>query len=99
MLEPFSGTGTTALCAAELGQRAWAFDINAFLVWLGRAKVARYSLAELGAARDAARALIEDIRSGSAVTMPALGAVTATSEIASPSGSESFARTGISNWR
>lgn len=42
VLEPFSGTGTTALCAASRGQKVVAFDINPFLVWLGRVKTRRY---------------------------------------------------------
>lgn len=56
VLEPFSGTGTTPLSAAARGLSAVATDINPFLVWLARAKVARYdaadraALLELGAA-------------------------------------------------
>lgn len=42
ILDPFSGTGTTALCAADLGHRSVAVEVNPFLVWLGRAKLARY---------------------------------------------------------
>ncbi len=64
VLEPFAGTGTTALCAAELGQEAWAFDINAFLVWLARAKVAEYGEANVTRARLAARELVAAIHSG-----------------------------------
>jgi hypothetical protein len=40
--DPFSGTGTTPLAAAELGYFGQALDINPFLVWLGNAKAARY---------------------------------------------------------
>lgn len=47
ILEPFAGTSTTALCAANLGRTAVAVDINPFLVWLGRAKVRSYSDAQL----------------------------------------------------
>lgn len=43
VFEPFSGTGTTALCAAYRGLRAIATDINPFLVWVGRTKNARYT--------------------------------------------------------
>ncbi len=43
VLEPFSGTGTTPLCAAYRGLEAVSVDINPFLVWLGRAKGATYS--------------------------------------------------------
>lgn len=42
VFDPFSGTGTTALCAATLGHVAVAYDINPFLVWLGEVKVAGY---------------------------------------------------------
>jgi hypothetical protein len=63
VLEPFCGTGTTPLSAAERGLEAVAVDINPFLVWLARAKTARYSEAELAAARariEAASAAILD---------------------------------------
>jgi len=42
VFDPFSGTGTTALCAAYRGLQAAAIDINPFLVWLGRTKCMRY---------------------------------------------------------
>ncbi|HEY6560946.1 MAG TPA: hypothetical protein VI072_26905 [Polyangiaceae bacterium] len=45
VIEPFSGTGTTALCAGYRGMHAVATDINPFLIWLGRVKAARYSAA------------------------------------------------------
>ncbi|MDR1078642.1 MAG: site-specific DNA-methyltransferase [Propionibacteriaceae bacterium] len=54
--DPFSGTGTTPLAAAELGYRGQALDINPFLVWLGNAKSARYGEDSLRtAAREADR--------------------------------------------
>jgi hypothetical protein len=43
VFEPFSGTGTTPLCAAYRGLDALAVDINPFLIWLGRVKSAAYS--------------------------------------------------------
>ena len=43
VLDPFSGTATTALVAAELGHQAFSFDINPFLIWLGNAKCRNYS--------------------------------------------------------
>jgi hypothetical protein len=46
VFEPFSGTGTTPLCAAYRGIAAVATDINPFLIWLGRAKAARYTDAQ-----------------------------------------------------
>jgi hypothetical protein len=48
VFDPFSGTATTALCAAMRGHNAIALDINPFLVWFGNAKVNRYSETELG---------------------------------------------------
>lgn len=42
VLDPFSGTATTALCAAVHGHTATTVDINPFLVWFGEAKVAHY---------------------------------------------------------
>ncbi|MBN1610357.1 MAG: DNA adenine methylase, partial [Polyangiaceae bacterium] len=43
VLDPFCGTGTTALVCAERGIRAQTTDINPFLVWLARAKARRYT--------------------------------------------------------
>ncbi|WP_293250712.1 MULTISPECIES: DNA adenine methylase [unclassified Microcoleus] len=43
VIDPFSGTATTALVAAELGHQAFSFDINPFLIWLGNAKCRNYS--------------------------------------------------------
>lgn len=55
VLEPFSGTGTTALCAAYHGHTAIAVDVNPFLVWFGQAKVAHYDTRALAEARNAAQ--------------------------------------------
>ena len=40
--DPFSGTGTTALAAAEHGAHGQAVDVNPFLIWLGNAKLRCY---------------------------------------------------------
>jgi len=53
ILDPFCGTGTTALCAAYHGHESATADINPFLVWLARAKIARYPAASIEAARTA----------------------------------------------
>jgi hypothetical protein len=53
VFDPFSGTGTTPLVAVSQGYAAIATDINPFLVWLARAKTARYSPAQLRSARSA----------------------------------------------
>jgi hypothetical protein len=42
VFDPFSGTGTTALCAAYRGKTGIATDINPFLVWLASAKARSY---------------------------------------------------------
>ena len=43
VLDPFCGTGTTALCAVAQGHRTTTVDINPFLVWLAHAKTSTYS--------------------------------------------------------
>jgi hypothetical protein len=40
--DPFSGTGTSPLAAAEHGCTGQALDVNPFLVWLGNVKVRGY---------------------------------------------------------
>ena len=43
VLDPFCGTATTSLCASYLGHNNTTVDINPFLVWMARTKLARYS--------------------------------------------------------
>jgi len=43
VLDPFSGTGTTALACAEAGFACQALEINPFLVWLGNLKLHRFA--------------------------------------------------------
>ena len=50
VLDPFCGTGTTALCAIAEGHRATTVDINPFLTWLARAKTSAYSASSLAEA-------------------------------------------------
>jgi len=57
VLDPFSGSGTTGLFAAEAGLDAVLVDVNPFLVWLARAKTRCYGEAELAEARRRARAV------------------------------------------
>ncbi|GAA1740389.1 site-specific DNA-methyltransferase [Isoptericola hypogeus] len=40
--DPFSGTGTTPLAAAELGYFGQSVDVNPFLIWLGNVKTRNY---------------------------------------------------------
>jgi hypothetical protein len=49
ILDPYCGTGTTALVCAERGLPCLTTDINPFLVWLARAKTARYAPEDRGA--------------------------------------------------
>lgn len=60
--DPFSGTGTTPLAAAELGHRGQSVDLNPFLIWLGRVKTARYSPATLLSTADATQDVLADAR-------------------------------------
>jgi SAM-dependent methyltransferase len=57
VLDPFCGTGTTLLACAELGIACSTLDVNPFLVWLARAKTAKYSDKSL----TRAEALIEEM--------------------------------------
>ena len=47
ILDPFSGTATSGLVAAEHGLSAHCLDINPFLIWLGNTKCRNYSKVEL----------------------------------------------------
>ena len=47
ILDPFSGTATSGLVAAEHGLSAHCLDINPFLIWFGNAKCRNYSKTEL----------------------------------------------------
>lgn len=58
VLDPFSGTATTPLCAAYAGDTAIGVEINPFLTWLGNVKLAMYSAACVRGAREALHQLI-----------------------------------------
>lgn len=47
ILDPFCGTGTTVLVAAQAGRACHTVDINPFLVWLANAKCANYTSDEI----------------------------------------------------
>src|SRR5437868_5836124 len=51
VLDPFCGTGTTALVCTQAGVRCHTIDINPFLVWLARAKCAAYAAPAVESAR------------------------------------------------
>jgi hypothetical protein len=57
VLDPFCGTGTTALVCAERGVPCDTTDINPFLLWLARAKSYPYSAEDVRAARETALAV------------------------------------------
>jgi DNA modification methylase len=60
ILDPFSGTATTGLVAAEHGLSAHCLDINPFLIWFGNAKCRNYTKLELDKLRtDVEKALFE----------------------------------------
>ena len=63
VLDPFCGTGTTALCAVNRRNSATTIDINPFLVWLARAKTANYSSHVLATAECIAKDVVEMARS------------------------------------
>jgi len=52
VLDPFSGTATTSLTAAEHGNAALSFDINPFLIWLGNVKCRSYPAEHAAFVRD-----------------------------------------------
>lgn len=47
ILDPFSGTATTGLCAAEKGMNSHLCDINPFLIWFGNTKLFHFSNSKL----------------------------------------------------
>lgn len=47
VLDPFSGTGTTALCASYSGHCGTGLEINPFLVWISSVKFRNFSLSEI----------------------------------------------------
>jgi hypothetical protein len=55
IFDPFCGTATTALSAAYHGHEGTTTDINPFLVWLGKAKTAKYSSLQVSGALEMGR--------------------------------------------
>ena len=70
VLDPFSGTGTTALSAAMRGHRASAVDLNPFLVWLAHAKTAIYDADTLRMADRRARHVSDLASTGGSPSQP-----------------------------
>ena len=61
VLDPFCGTATTVLSAACHGHTGVATDINPFLVWLGRVKIAKYTEATIASTREMCGRVIEAV--------------------------------------
>ena len=61
VLDPFCGTGTTALCASYYGQAAVTTEINPFLVRLSRAKTDYYAPRMVAGLRAAGQVLADDL--------------------------------------
>lgn len=59
ILDPFSGTATTPLVAAQHGNNAYSCDINPFLIWLGNAKCHSYAPSYLETVRRKAKAALK----------------------------------------
>lgn len=64
VLDPFCGSGTTALVAVRRGHDATTIDINPFLAWLARVKTASYAPSVLDEARLAGRRAARAARLG-----------------------------------
>ena len=64
VLDPFCGTATTALSAAYRGHEGVTIDINPFLVWLGKAKTARYSNATIESTHEMCARVLDSIAQG-----------------------------------
>ena len=61
VLDPFCGSGTTALCAARSGLPSTTTDINPFLIWLAGVKTKSYSAAEIEETRDACEHILDGV--------------------------------------
>lgn len=61
ILDPFSGTATTGLCAAYRGYPAFSTDINPFLVWVGRIKTGWYECESVRFTQEAAAAILHKV--------------------------------------
>ncbi|NUM78185.1 DNA adenine methylase [candidate division KSB1 bacterium] len=70
VLDPFCGTGTTALSAANHGHEAATIDVNPFLVWLARAKTAHYSANDINRTQNACAAVVDLVRQEAVAPAP-----------------------------
>ncbi|HEX3857646.1 MAG TPA: DNA methyltransferase [Verrucomicrobiae bacterium] len=73
VLDPFCGTGTTALVCAERGIQADTIDINPFLIWLAQTKCADYTSENLEHFSDASSSVLAGVMAnGSDEWIPAI---------------------------
>ena len=70
VLDPFCGTGTTALCASYRGRTAVTTEINPFLVWLSRAKTDYYAPRMIAGLRADGRAAADGLRRSDGPRVP-----------------------------
>ena len=61
VLDPFCGSGTTALCAARRGLPSATTDINPFLIWLTKVKTKSYSTSEITEAHDSMESMLKGL--------------------------------------
>lgn len=61
VLDPFCGTGTTALVCAERGIPCDTTDINPFLIWLTEAKTYAYDQNDLGQFESSAASILDAV--------------------------------------
>ncbi|MBL1430496.1 MAG: DNA adenine methylase [Robiginitomaculum sp.] len=61
VLDPFCGTGTTALCSINRKLSAATTDINPFLIWFTTAKTRNYSKTSVEVTRNACRQILKDL--------------------------------------
>lgn len=69
--DPFCGTATTALSAAYHGHEGVTTDINPFLVWLGSAKTAHYTVSAITDALDACKRALKLVKDRAIEPAPA----------------------------
>lgn len=65
VLDPFGGSGTTALIASYKGLNATTTELNPFLVWLAQAKTRFYTEQHMSETRTLAQYLLQQADSGS----------------------------------
>ena len=72
VLDPFCGTGTTALACSNRGIACDTVDLNPFLVWLASAKCAPYSEADIRHAERFAQQTVAQGLNGTGAWVPAI---------------------------